>query len=575
MCGIAGVISTDGSDVASKLRTMMEALRHRGPNGAGFVVGDMISRADNVEGLNWESAAGPIALGHTRLAVVGGQIGMQPFQDADGRVTVLHNGEVYNYLELRNPLEAKYRFASKTDSEVLTHLIGETFSDDLSQAVEQALSQCDGVYAVAATDGGSIVIARDPVGVRQLYVVQEAPLIAFASERKALWALGFRSGIRRVMPGSILAFSSGGIMERRRTLASLMPKRWSVTNADKAQKSYRRALESAIAKRIHAQPRIGILFSGGVDSVLVAHLAKQLGARVCCYAAGVKGASDIEHAHEVAQELHLPLCAVDLDEDMVEALVPGVIEVIEDRSLGQVETALPVFASVRAAQEQGELVLLTGQGADELYGGYPWYRTIVEREGYEEFDFRMRDDLQHLYKETLEREDKISMAHSIELRVPFLDLQVIQAAFEASPELKVHGPEDHIGKHVHRDVAVEVGIPEPRAMRPKEAAQHGAGIHEVIERIARRNGFDPELVEHLRYTSRKYMEEQLGSSVRYGHRYGSPDLWADLDHVQLFLDAVAQESDLTRVLVPDALRLVLAQARAAGTVTPNSNGGVD
>lgn len=526
------------------LKPMLTAMRHRGPNGAGFIVGDQICRAEHVDGLGWEDAHGPLALGHTRLAVVGGPVGAQPFVCEDGPVTLLHNGEIYNYQEIRPSLEEKHQFTTRTDSEVLAHLVGELYDGDLTKAVEGALERCDGVYAVAVTDGREVVIARDIVGVRQLYLAQDGPIFAFASEKKALWALGLDTGVERLLPGQIITVSPGGTSVRRREPSSLLPDTVAIDEERQAMNAYREALEEAMAKRIQNQDRVGIIFSGGIDSLLVAHVAKRLGANIACYAAGSEHSSDLRYAKTMAEGLGMELRPISLTEDRMMELTPEIIGVIEDRSFGQVEVALPVFAAIREASADGQLVLLTGQGADELFGGYPWYRAIVEREGYDEFHFRMQDDLLHLYKETLEREDKMTMAHSIELRVPFLDPAVIRTAMSIAPQLKIRGAEDRTGKHVHRELAVELGIPKEWAMRPKEAAQHGAGIHDIFDTLARRHGFAPEVAKRLGYSSLTSLDEQLGSSARYGYRYGDHGMWGAQDHVQLFLDWVASENGL-------------------------------
>tara|TARA_B100000315_G_scaffold210483_1_gene206790 strand:+ start:26 stop:1702 length:1677 start_codon:yes stop_codon:yes gene_type:complete len=544
MCGIAGVVSREKTDVGPELRTMLEVMHHRGPNGAGYVVGNSISRGNDVASLDWERAHGPIALGHTRLAVVGGPVGTQPFIGGNGRVTVLHNGEIYNYTELRPHLEGKYTFTSRTDSEVLAHLIADHYIDDLTLATEKALSQCDGVYAVAATDGQGVIITRDPIGVRQLYVGQKDHLFAFASEKKSLWAIGIEKRIQRLLPGQFLAIYPAGIMSRYHDPAELVPDHVSIADQAEAVRAYRQALEAAVAKRIQNQERIGIIFSGGIDSLLIAQVARHLGANITCYTAGHTGSSDLQSAAAIAREMGLELRTVKLTEDDVFKLIPKIIHVIEDRSLGQIEVAVPVFAAVRAAYQDNQLVLLTGQGADELFGGYPWYRTIVEKEGYAQFQFRMKDDLLHLYKETLEREDKIAMAHSIELRVPYLDPQVISVAMGIAPEFKVFSGNNSPDKHIHRELSVEEGISPQWAMRPKEAAQHGAGIHDLFDALAERHGFSPELAKQRGYSAEASLEEKLGSSSRYGYRYGDPEMWKPQDHVQLFLDSIAYECDL-------------------------------
>lgn len=544
MCGIAGVISTAKADVGPELRLMLEAMRHRGPNGAGFMIGKTVSRADDVSGLDWDHGHGPVALGHTRLAVVGGAIGTQPFVGGNGSVTVLHNGEIYNYQQLRPQLEGKYTFTSQTDSEVLAHLIADNYTDDITTAVENALGQCDGVYAVAATNGEEIVIVRDPIGVRQLYIGQKGHLQAFASEKKALNAIGINNTIQRLLPGQYITISPSKTMLRYHNPADLIPGQSTITDPLVALTSYQKALESAVAKRIQNQDRIGIIFSGGIDSVLIAQVAKNLGANMTCYAAGHTGSPDLEAAVAIARDMGLELKAVELSEDSIMELIPEIMQVIEDRSLGQVEVAVPIFAAVRAAYQDDQLVLLTGQGADELFGGYSWYRTIVEKEGYAQFQFRMKDDLLHLYKETLEREDKIAMAHSIELRVPYLDPQVIKTAMDIAPEMKIQLGDNSPDKRIHRELSVAEGVPTKWAMRPKEAAQHGAGVHSTFDSLAERHGFSLEVAKERGYTAEANLVEKLGSSTRYGYRYGNPELWKPQDHVQLFLDSVAYDYNL-------------------------------
>lgn len=134
-----------------------------------------------------------------------------------------------------------------------------------------------------------------------------------------------------------------------------------------------------------------------------------------------------------------------------------------------------------------------------MFGGYPWYTKIVDTHGYEEFHKCMVKDLLYLYKESFEREDKITMAHSIESRVPFLDPQVIRVVMRIDPRLKIFDGNDTFGKHVHRELAEEIGIQKAVAFRLKEAAQHGAGVHDIIDIIAKHKGFTKEMVRKANY----------------------------------------------------------------------------
>jgi asparagine synthase (glutamine-hydrolysing) len=307
-----------------------------------------------------------------------------------------------------------------------------------------------------------------------------------------------------------------------------------------AVEAYRKALVDAMGKRVQDFQRIGIIFSGGIDSVLIAYLAAKMVPEVICYTGGVTGSSDIVYARQIADRLGLKLKVCELDQEGVERLIPEVMNVIEDSNAGQVEVALPVYGAVKLAHEDGIKVMLTGQGADELFGGYSWYAKVVEKEGYKMLRRHMIEDLLLLYKETLEREDKITMAHSIELREPFLDPEVIKVALATSLRLNVRDGGDSFGKHVHRKLAEAVGIPKDISYRIKEAAQHGSGMHGMLDAIARKHGFDDSTIP-LIYLEELKMREKIGSSQRYGYLFGDGKIWIAEPHMQMFLDSILKK----------------------------------
>jgi asparagine synthase (glutamine-hydrolysing) len=166
----------------------------------------------------------------------------------------------------------------------------------------------------------------------------------------------------------------------------------------------------------------------------------------------------------------------------------------------------------------------------------------------------MIEDLLLLYKETLEREDKITMAHSIELREPFLDPEVISVSLATSLRLNVRGEHDIFGKHVHRKLAQSVGIPKDIAYRKKEAAQHGSGMHGMLDFIARKRGFSDSMIPH-EYLQELEMREKIGSSQRYGYLFGDEKIWIAEPHIQMYLDNILRNLH--------SLELVAAQKKSA------------
>lgn len=554
MCGIAGIVAPEKDELGVQLYRMLQAMQHRGPDGAGYALEGSVERKDALADLSLRGKSGCIALGHVRLAITGHATAIQPFQSEDGRLTLLHNGEIYNHRELHEELNRRQGVLveAKSDSEVILRLLEDKYDGDLSCSMKRLLPKLDGVYALAVTDNQKTVIVRDKIGVRQIYFSKANGHFVFASEKKPLIALGeLEDRIRRLMPGEMVTIDGAHSEPFRFWTSEDLRSDKKITQREEALKAYDRAIRDAVRKRVEGRKHVGVIFSGGIDSLLIAYLIQQAGVPLTCYTAGRKGASDLEWAERLAKRFGFPVQTKMLDNDDIKAMIPEIIRDIEDHSLNQVEVAVPVYASVRMAQEAGERVILSGQGADELFGGYPWYAKIAALEGYESFERYSWEDAFLLYKECLEREDKIAMAHSLEPRVPFLDQEVVKTAFEIAPALKLLKGEDPIGKRLHRQYCVSIGIPEEIAFRGKEAAQHGANVHDAFEEIALKRAPDAESLKRAGYDVDKSVTEKLGSSSRYGYRYGDGHLWKPSDAVQYYLDSVAAGLGLLR---PNVLR---------------------
>ena len=545
MCGIAGILSKKGENVVPLVGSMLHCMVNRGPDGVGLVADDWVVRSNSISTMQLQNVSGKSALGHTRLAIVGGTCGAQPFCSCDGRIVLEHNGEIYNYKKIKKRLEKHHKFTTMTDSEVIVHLIEDHLcKNSLLGAIKKTVAELDGVYALAIQDKktGEIALVRDRIGVRQLYYADRSKFVAFASERKALWKIGIKEPTRRILPGSAIIISQDGRLQSFQ-VADPIPQKVRIIHRTMASaiEAYRKALIDAMEKRVQDFQRIGIIFSGGIDSVLIAYLAARMVPEVICYTAGVTGSSDIVYARQIADKLGLKLKVCELDQEGVKRLVPEVMNVIEDSNAGQVEVALPVYCAVKLAHKDGIKVMLTGQGADELFGGYSWYAKVVEKEGYKMLRRHMTEDLLLLYKETLEREDKITMAHSIELREPFLDPEVIKMALATSLRLNVRGGSDSFGKHVHRKLAETLGIPRDIAYRIKEAAQHGSGMHGMLDAIARKHGFEDSTVPDI-YLEELKVREKIGSSQRYGYLFVDGKIWVAEPHIQMYLDSILKKN---------------------------------
>lgn len=548
MCGIVGVLSKKGENIVSLIEEMLTSIAFRGPDGAGIAAGQQIVQTDTVGDLRkYSMANSDTALGHVRLAIMGGTCTQQPFRSCDGRFIVEHDADIYNYKELRNKLGKSHKFTSQTDREVIVHIFEDNYatSGDLHDAIKKTVSQLDGAYAIVIRDEetGEIALVRDVMGVRPLYYGENEQLFAFASEKKALWKIGLKEPTFRIHPGSALfIMPNGSYSEQLVAKNPVTNQKIRYSTLSSAVEVYKTALISSMKKRTQDIDQIGIIFSGGIDSVIIAWLAKKMVREVTCYTGGVQGSSDIAFARRIAKRLDLKLKVNELTHEEVEEMIPDVINTIEHTNAGQVEVAIPVYAAAKLAQEDGIKVVLSGQAVDELFGGYSWYSKIVkDGGGYAGLRNYMNEDIQLMYKETLEREDKITMAHSIEMQEPFLDLKLIRLSMKIDLRLNVKGVSDAFGKHVHRKLAQELGIPRDIAYRSKEAAQHGSGIHQVIDLIARKHGFDESTIS-AKYLDVLKSRERIGSSQRYGYLFENEKkkMWIAEPHVQMYLDSISK-----------------------------------
>jgi asparagine synthase (glutamine-hydrolysing) len=389
MCGIAGVLARDlRRDVGPEIARLTDALAHRGPDGSGqqFV---------------WQRCA---ALGHRRLSIVDLAGGAQPMANEDGRVWVVLNGELYNHLELRRELEALgHRFRTRADTEVLVHG-WEAWGSEL-------LERLNGMYAFALYDGrivgrpGTLVLARDPVGVKPLYVGVSADTWWFASELDAARACGLvESGFRpeafdeylvyrfvpspgtfyrntwKVPPGHWVRFELDRLPQEprfepftTRFAPATVPR-----SAGEWQEALRSALGAAVRRQLMADVPVGSLLSGGVDSTVVTRLMQDgLAAPPRAFAIGFEGATTVDelaNARRAATALGVPLTTVAVSEDAYLAAWPREIAALGEpiANVGLLLVGL-LCRTVRASCK----VVLTGQGADEPLGGYP--RHVAER----------------------------------------------------------------------------------------------------------------------------------------------------------------------------------------------------
>ena len=546
MCPICGVLNRDGEDVSAQVHSMMSTLYHVSSAEAWLVFNRTPRRWDRDTESLTRSATAAQALGQVSFATKEQPV-ERPSFDCSEKLAVLYEGNLHNSQELRSHLTMNHKLSTGSAAEITAHLLEERYRGDLGVSLKQVAQILDGAYCLAVSDASQVILMRDPAGLRPAFYAENGQVMAFASRKTALWQIGLRN-VKPLRAGMLVSFGEGGITLEEACSLRKMGVKVVIDDLTTAVDSYCALLRVAVEKRLHNLKKVGVLVSGGVDSCLIAKLvsdiAAERGIEVTAYTAGVYGAADIEYAEHFAQELGLSHKVRRLHQDEVESYISQVALAVEERDLVQVEASIGVYAAVEMASHDGLKVIFSGQGADELWGGYSWYPQVIAKEGYKGLQQRMWGDLQRVDIETLDRENRIVLAHGLEEVFPYVDTEIIKLAMSVSPRLKITSAQDTVGKHLQREASKRLGLPAKYADRNKDAAQHGTGIHDVLDAIARKNGFTPELVVRAGYNSEEVSQVKLASSTRYGYLYAEKELWQTPEHVQFFLDSVAYENSL-------------------------------
>lgn len=519
MSGIAGGLG--GPDEAT-IQRMLARMRHRGPDEQASWVSDQV------------------ILGQTRLSVIDPTPGLHPITNEDGSIVAVVDGEIYNFRELRAQLQARgHRFRSQSTTEVVVHLWEEQGPD--------MLPLLDGMFALALYDqpAGRLLMARDPLGIKPLYGGVAGNTFFLASELSAL--LEATSRVWEFPQGHWLVWEVGRPLHQLAQPPEEAQVYWrlpgdppDITQPQAAIAGVRDRLRRAVEKRLVADVPVGVFLSGGLDSSLIAALARHLTSGLLhSFAVGLQGSDDLRYAARVAEALGTIHHEYAYDAADLEEALPTVIGHLESFDPALVRSAIPTYFAARLARQHVKVVL-TGEGADELFAGYAYLRRLDRQRLHRE----LRAVTAALHNTNLQRVDRMTMAHGLEARVPFLDLEVVRWAFRLDPSVKLRGKEP-VEKWVLRKAA-EGLLPPAVVSRKKAKFAQGTGTSQVLQGIAARRVSGDEL---------RRAQQQASSQ-----RGGMPLLRSreELLYYRLFRQHFPQEAVLatvgrTRSVVPGEL----------------------
>ncbi|MBZ2165379.1 asparagine synthase (glutamine-hydrolyzing) [Methanobacterium spitsbergense] len=496
MCGIVGIKAFDhNQDVGSDLIKMLNTIKHRGPDGSGVFIG-----GKTVHGPleNLKTPEGSFGLGHNLLSIVGTEV-TQPIEK-HGFILVA-NAEIYNFRQLKSCI--KDNFKTNSDCEVIINVIQEFYNGSLIDAVKKSLNKLDGDYAFAIYDGKDCVVVRDPLGVKPLYYGEnDLNEFAFASERKALWKIGIEN-VYTLAPDHVLfngvplklddrdnsnwklnnIFSfndfNGGKINSNIEYQNFIEIHNQDHNKIQIKNLLKELLVNSVEKRIKGLSRVGIVFSGGVDSTVIARISQDLGVDTTLYTAGHENSSDMKFAKKTAEDMCLPLKTKILDVEDIKYYTGLVLNAIEEYNIMKLGVGMPAYLASEMAHDDGVKVMMSGQGADEIFAGYHRYTQFYSDKG-EKTQEDLEEDILNLYHVNLQRDDAVTMANSVELRVPYLDLELVKMVMKVPMNYKLDGKVDGLRKCILREIAADIGVPYEIVRRPKKAAQYGSGIHKIL-----------------------------------------------------------------------------------------------
>ncbi|MFP4045318.1 MAG: asparagine synthase (glutamine-hydrolyzing) [Rhodosalinus sp.] len=453
MCGFVCLWNIGDEDLAQK---MVTKIAHRGP--------------DAVEVVRGQGA--PVVMAHCRLSIIGPEDGRQPIWDKGDLLVA--NGEIYNHADLRAIL-GESAFETESDSESILHLFrtGEL----------RWIAKLDGMFAFVLATKTRIIAARDPLGIKPLYMARIGEGLAFASELKAFDGIEV-DHVESIPPG-MLYDSHDGMRQWYRTPHGAAEEEPGL-DAEAVAGELRLVLEEAVAKWMVADVEVGSFLSGGLDSSIIAALAARLSPyRLKTFAVGTAGSDDLRAAREVAAHI-----GSDHYEDVFTAadvarVLPHVIYHLESADVDLVRSAIPTHFAARLAARHVKAVL-TGEGADELFAGYTYHHGYADHP--QELAQELTRSLNAMHNINLQRVDRVTMAESLEARTPFLDRDLIDFAQSIPATLKMRrtDPEavESTGETTEKWIlrkAVADLLPEALVWRKKAQFDEGSGTVAALE----------------------------------------------------------------------------------------------
>ncbi|MGD9130110.1 MAG: asparagine synthetase B [Candidatus Bathyarchaeota archaeon] len=468
MGALVAAVNKAGENVVPTVVSMLRELKHRGNDGHGIATPDSAITASLIEELELKDHVSSIALGHNLSCILPRD---QPQPVQGNGFTAVFEGRTFPSPNLPDLPEVNE----------IVEMLGSNPLKNAGNIIEKLA----GSYVFAFADSNKVIVGRDLFGVAPLYYGENDTVCAVASERKALW----KTGVENVVsfpPGQLAVMDNHGFSFRTVKMLRMPPKE--TVDLETAARALQLLLLESTRKRVSDLEAVAVAFSGGVDSSVVAVLAEDAGLDVQLISVGLEGQREVLFAEKAAEALGLPLHLRTYTVGELERTLAEVLWLIEEPNPVNACIAVPFYWLAETAANLGYPVLLAGQGADELFGGYQRYLTEYSRSDAEAVEQKLFHDVENAYQANFQRDNHVCSYHRVELRLPFIDRDVVDFGLRLPLRLKINSVEDKLRKRVLRRVAHNLEIPSFMADKPKKAVQYTTGVTKALQCLAKDEG---------------------------------------------------------------------------------------
>lgn len=465
MGALVAAVNKKGENVVSVVVTMLGELAHRGKGGCGIATSDSVVTAATLEELKQRNLSSSVALGHN-FSFILPRDKPQPLEG--NGFTVVFEGRLFPSPKLPGSSEVQ-------------EIVGKLGSNPIKNAYK-ILKKMDGSYVFSVAESDRIIVGRDIFGTNPLYYGENETICAVASERKALWKIGLHN-IHSFPPGQMALADTRGFSFHTVAKLRIPPKK--IMDMETAARALEILLFESTRKQVSDLSKVAVSFSGGIDSSVVATLADNIGLEVQLISVGLKGEQEVTFTEQAAEALDLPIHIQTYNLRELEETFTKVLWLVEEPNPVNACIAVPFFWIAETASKLGYPVLLAGQGADELFGGYKRYLIEYESSGVEAVEQKMFYDVKNAYNANFQRDNQVCSYHGVELRLPFINRDVIDFGLRLPLRLKINSVEDKLRKQVLRRVAHNMEIPSFMANKRKKAIQYTTGVTKTLKRIAK------------------------------------------------------------------------------------------